>query len=87
VNGKFRTYHAAHVAANTLVTVGHADNVVALAVGLVGLVEQVLRAKFNAETASLAPFCIDNDPVLVGLGYAFAQGSPVLAGVCWKVWI
>jgi hypothetical protein len=87
VNGKFGTYHAAHIAANALVTVGHADNVVALAVGLVGLVKQVLRAKLNAETASLAPFCIDNDPVLVGLGYAFAQGSPVLAGVCWEVWI
>jgi hypothetical protein len=87
VNGKFGTYHAAHIATNALITVGHADNVVALAVGLVGLVKQVLRAKLNAETASLAPFCVDNDPVLVGFGHAFAQGSPVLAGVCWKVWI
>jgi hypothetical protein len=87
VDGEFGTYHAAHVAADALFTIGHVDNVVAFAIGLIGLVQQVLRAELNAEAASLAPFCVDNDPVLVGFGYAFAQGSPALAGVCWKVWI
>jgi hypothetical protein len=66
MDGKFGTYHAAHIAADAFFTVGHADNMVALAVGLVGLVQQVLRAKLNAEAAPLAPFCIDNDPVLAG---------------------
>jgi hypothetical protein len=86
MNSEFGTYHAAHVAANALLSVGHADNVVALAVGLVGLVKQVLRAKLNAEAAPLAPFCVDNDPVLAGFRYTVTQGSPVMAGVCWKVW-
>ena len=82
MNGKFGAYHAAHIAAGALLTVDHADNVVALAVGLVGLVQQVLRAKLNTEAAPLAPFCIDNDPVLVGFRYAVAQDSPVIADVC-----
>jgi hypothetical protein len=82
MNGKFGTYHAAHVATNALLTIGHADNVVALAIGLVGLVQQVLRTKLDTEAAPLAPFCIDNDPVLFGFRCAVAQASPVIAGVC-----
>ena len=82
MDGEFGTYHATHIATNALLIVGHADNVIALAVGLVGLIKQVFRAELNTETASLAPFCVDNDPILVGLGYAFAQGSPVMVGVC-----
>jgi hypothetical protein len=84
MNSKFGTYHAAHIAAGALLTVGHADNMVALTVGLVGLVQQVLRAKLNAEAAPLAPFCIDNDPVLIGFRYTIAQDSPVIADVCWQ---
>jgi hypothetical protein len=86
MNGKFGTYHAAHVATNALLTIGHADNVVALAIGLVGLVQQVLWAELNAEAAPLAPFCVDNDPVLAGFSYTVAQDSPVMASVCWRVW-
>ena len=86
MNGEFGTYHAAHIAADALFTFGHLNNMVAPAVSLVRLVKQVLRAKFNAEAAPLAPFCIDNYPVLAGLSYALAQGSPVMASVCWGVW-
>jgi len=82
MNSEFGAYHAAHIAADAFLAVGHTDNVVALAVGLVRLVQQVLRAKLNAEAAPLAPFCIDNDPVLVGFRCAVAQGSPVIADVC-----
>ena len=84
MNGKFGTYHTAHIAAGALLTVGHADNMVALTVGLVGLVQQVLRAKLNAEAAPLAPFRIDRDPVLVGFRYAVAQDSPVIISICWQ---
>ena len=84
MNGEFGAYHTAHVAAGALFTVGHADNMIALAVSLVGLVEQVLRAELNAEAASLAPFCIDNDLVLFGFRCALAQGSPVIVSVCWQ---
>ena len=82
MNGKFGTYHAAHIAAGAFLTVGHANNMIALAVGLVGLVQQVLWAKLNTEAAPLASFRIDNDPVLVGFRYAVAQDSPVIADVC-----
>ena len=83
MNGKFGAYHTAHVTAGAFLTVGHPDNVVALAVGLVRLVQQVLRAKLNAEAAPLAPFRIDRNPVLVGFRYAVAQDSPVIADVYW----
>jgi hypothetical protein len=82
MNGEFGTYHAAHIAAGALLTISHTDNMVALAVGLVRLVQQVLRAELNAEAAPFAPFCIDRDPVLVGFRYVIAQDTPVIADVC-----
>jgi hypothetical protein len=84
MNGKFGTCHIAHIAAGALFTVSHADNVVTLTVGLIGLVQQVLRAKLYTESAPFASFCINNDPVLVGFRYAVAQDSLVITDICWQ---
>ena len=82
MNSKLGTYHAAHIAAGALFTLGHTDSMVALTVGFVSLVQQMLRAELNTEATPLAPFCIDNDLVLVGFRYVIAQDSPVIADVC-----
>lgn len=84
MNGEFGAYHTAYIAASTLVAIGHADDMIALAVSLIGLIQKVLRAELNTEAATLAPFCIDNDLVLVGFRCALAQGSPVIVSVCWQ---
>jgi hypothetical protein len=78
MNGKLRTHHGAHLTANALAAVGHVDDTVSPAVGLVGLVKDVLRAKLDAKSAPFAPLLHHVDVVMAGVSRTSAQDSPVI---------
>jgi len=56
INRKVRTNHAAHIAPGALAVIIYTDRMISTTIDLIGLTQNMLRAKVNTEAALFTPF-------------------------------
>ena len=85
MNSEFRTDHSTHFTTEAFSVINHFNDVVSIAVGLAGLIEDVLRAELHAEATPFAPFLLYENLVLVGFNGIITQNSPRIQQIFLRV--